>query len=101
MSPLLVPIIPDYLYRLENPISSMDETYKFLAKNCSNKELVLQQSYFVRHPAQFRGVLRASCNWTVDWAMNKTEIESKQRTVTLENVSSDVETEARRKTRVR
>lgn len=85
-----MPIIPDYLYRLENPISSMDETYKFLAKNCSNKELVVQQNYFVRHPAQFRGVLRASCNWTVDWAMNKTEIESKQRTVTLENVSGEV-----------
>ncbi|CAF1040752.1 unnamed protein product [Adineta steineri] len=81
----IVPIIPDYLYHLQNPKSPMDETYKFLAKNCSNDELVRHRSYFVRHPFQFRKILRTSCNWTVDWAMNKTEIENKQRTIILEN----------------
>jgi hypothetical protein len=66
----------------------MDDTYKFLAKNCSNSELIRHRNYFVRHPFQFRRVLYTSCNWTVDWAMNKTEIETKQRTIILENVRS-------------
>ena len=83
---LVVPIIPDYLYHLQNPANGFDETYKFLAKNCSSTELVRQQNYFVRHPVQFRRILRAHCNWSIDWAANKTETENKQRTIILENV---------------
>jgi len=81
-----VPIIPDYLYHLQNPKSATDDIYKFLAKNCSNTELIRHRSYFVRHPVNFQGVLRTYCNWTVGWAMNKTEFENKQRTIILEHV---------------
>jgi hypothetical protein len=83
---LKVPIIPDYLYRLQNPTKPTEDTYKFLAKNCSNNELIRHRNYFVRHPVQFQYTLRTYCNWTVDWAMNKTETENKQRTIILENV---------------
>ncbi len=69
----------------------MNDTYKFLAKNCSNNELIRHRNYFVRHPVQFRRILRTYCNWTIDWAMNKTEIESKQRTIILENVGNHLE----------
>jgi hypothetical protein len=81
-----VPIVPDYLYRLQQAAVTADDTFKFLSKNCSNVEILRRRSYFVRHPAQFRRILRATCNWTVDWALNKTETENKQRTVILEEV---------------
>ena len=84
-----VPIVPDYLYRLQQPNLAADETYKFLAKNCSNNEILKQRNYFVRHPAQFRRVLRIHCNWSVDWAMNKIENENVQRTIILEKVAFD------------
>ncbi len=81
-----VPIVPDYLYRLEQTAQTTDDTFKFLSKNCSNTEILRRQSYFVRHPAQFRTILRANCNWNVDWAVNKTIIETKQKTIILEEV---------------
>ncbi|CAF1252766.1 unnamed protein product [Adineta steineri] len=81
----VVPIVPDYLYRLhQSTVRLQDDTYKFLAKNCTNNELVKRRDYFARHPVQFRVILRTYCNWTVDWAMNKTESENRQRTVILE-----------------
>ena len=83
-----VPIVPDYLYRLQQPNLAADETYQFLAKNCSNTEILQRRNYFVRHPAQFRRVLRTYCNWSVDWAMNKIEDENVQRTIILEKVAS-------------
>jgi len=86
----IVPIIPDYLYRLQNRTTPLDDTYKFLVKNCSNTELVEHPNYFVRHPAQLRGILRTYCNWTVDWAMNKVESENKERTLILENVRNSL-----------
>ncbi len=57
-----------------------------MAKNCSNTEIIRHRNYFVRHPDQFRRILRTNCNWTVDWAINKTDTENKQRTIVLENV---------------
>lgn len=83
---LTVPIVPDYLYRLQQTTLTTDDTFKFLAKNCTNKELIKQQSYFLRHPLQFRRVLQTHCNWTVRWAVNKTEYENKQRSIILEKV---------------
>ncbi|CAF0788449.1 unnamed protein product [Rotaria sordida] len=80
----VVPIIPDYLYRLQHPKGTIDDTYKFLAKNCSNREIFRNRNYFVRHPSEFRAVLATTCDWSVSWAMNKTEIENKQRTISLE-----------------
>jgi hypothetical protein len=102
----LVPIIPDYLYNLQNATKSFDETYRFLSKNCSNTEIIRQRSYFSRHPVQFRRVLYAHCNWTVDWAMNRTELENKQRTTILESVRREtqrllVETEMNRERETR
>lgn len=88
---VLVPIIPDYLYHLKNPTSEFDETYRILAKNCSNSELIKQRNYFVRHPTQFRRLLRTTCNWTVDWAMNRIDLENQQRTIILENVRREKE----------
>jgi hypothetical protein len=82
---LKVPIIPDYLYHLENPIP-VDDTYKILAKNCSHNELIRHRNYFVRHPFELRRILQTSCNSTVNWAMNRTEIESKQQKIVLEKV---------------
>ncbi len=81
-----VPIVPDYLYHLQNPTTTIDDTYKFLAKNCSNIEFIRHRNYFVRHPVQFQGLLRANCNWAVEWAMNKTEVDYKQRAIILESV---------------
>ena len=49
-----VPIVPDYLYHLQQTTLTTDDTFKFLAKNCSNTEILRHQSYFVRHPVQFR-----------------------------------------------
>lgn len=82
-----VPIVPDYLYHIQNPGRTIDDTYKFLAKNCSNTEIVRRRNYFVRHPSQFRRILRTSCNWTVDWAMEKVNLQTKQRTIILEKVN--------------
>ncbi len=81
-----MPIVPDYLYNLQQTPITTEDTFKFLAKNCSKNELLKKQNYFFRHPVQFRRVLKTYCNWTVDWAMNKTEYENKQRTVILEQV---------------
>ncbi|CAF0757281.1 unnamed protein product [Rotaria sordida] len=80
----VVPIIPDYLYHLQQPKIFNNDTFKFLAKNCSNSEIIRQRNYFVRNPAKFRLLLRTYCNWTLDWAINRTEIENKQRTIILE-----------------
>lgn len=83
---LPVPIVPDYIYHLRQTTVTTEDTFKFLAKNCSNNEILKKQNYFFRHPPQLRRVLRTSCNWTVDWAMNRTEYEKKQRTIILEKV---------------
>ena len=83
-----VPIVPDYLYKLQHPTLNADETFKFLAKNCSNTEIIRRRVYFGRHPLQFRRILRTSCNWTVDWAMEKIDTNDEQRRVILETVRS-------------
>ncbi|CAF0998137.1 unnamed protein product [Adineta ricciae] len=81
----VVPIVPDYLYRLhQSTVKSQDDTYRFLARNCTNNELMKRRDYFARHPVDLRIILRTYCNWTVDWAINKTDTENKQRTVILE-----------------
>ncbi|CAF1202474.1 unnamed protein product [Rotaria sp. Silwood1] len=80
----VVPIIPEYLYRLQHPTEAKDDTFKFLAENCSNKEIFRQRSYFVRHPSELRVVLATTCGWAVDLGMNKTEMEKKQRSISLE-----------------
>ncbi|CAF3373243.1 unnamed protein product [Rotaria sp. Silwood1] len=79
-----VPIVPDYLYHLQQPKIYNNDIYKFLAKNCSNNGIILRRNYFARNPSAFQQFLKTYCNWTVDWAMNKTEIENKQRNTILE-----------------
>lgn len=91
-----VPIVPDYLYKLQHPTLNADETYKFLAKNCSNTEIVRHRNYFGRHPLQFRRILLTSCNWTVDWAMEKIDTNDQQRRVILETVRSTKRGDERR-----
>jgi hypothetical protein len=81
-----VPIVPDYLYNLQQLTKPTEDTFKFLAKNCSNDEIIKHRNYFGRQPVQFRRILRTYCNWTVDWAINKTDLENKQRTIVLEKV---------------
>ena len=85
----IVPIVPDYLYHLQDTTMTGDNTFKFLAKNCSNNEILKKQDYFFRHPPQFRRILRTYCNWTVDWAMNRTDYENKQRIIVLEQVEKN------------
>lgn len=81
--------MPDYLYRLDqSTVKSQDSTYRFLAKNCSNNELMARRDYFARHPVDLRVILRRYCNWTVDWAINKTDAENRQRAIILEKVRS-------------
>ncbi|CAF0893671.1 unnamed protein product [Adineta ricciae] len=81
----VVPIIPDYLYHLDNPKATFEDTYKFLAKNCSRPEIFRHRNYLNQHTDQLQDILRSYCNWTVAWAMNRTEIENDQRTTVLEN----------------
>lgn len=64
----------------------MDDTYRFLAKNCSNREIFNHRSYFVRHPSDLGTLLRTSCTWNTDWAVNQTEVQRKQRTAILQRV---------------
>ncbi|CAF3622709.1 unnamed protein product [Rotaria socialis] len=80
----VVPIVPDYLYRLQQPKISSNDTYSLLAKNCSNSEIIERRNYFVRNPTKFRLLLRTHCNWTLDWAINRTDIESQERRTILE-----------------
>jgi hypothetical protein len=84
-----VPIVPDYLYHLDNPTKAHD-TYNFLAKNCSHNELIQRRDYFVRNPVEFRRILETYCNWTVDWTVNRTEIENKQKAIILKNVRNNL-----------
>lgn len=48
-----------------------------------------RRDYFARHPVDLRIILRRYCNWTVDWAINQTDTENKQRTMILEKVEFD------------
>ncbi|CAF1927186.1 unnamed protein product [Rotaria magnacalcarata] len=80
----VVPIVPEYLYRLQHPNDTVDDTYKFLAKNCSNREIFKHRSYFVRHPTEFRAALNTSCMWNIAWALNQTEIQNAQRSIILQ-----------------
>jgi len=61
-----VPIVPDYLYRLQQTTLKTNDTFKFLAKNCTNNEIIKRRNYFLRHPLQFRRILQTYCNWTTD-----------------------------------
>ncbi|CAF4705086.1 unnamed protein product [Rotaria sp. Silwood1] len=80
-----VPILPDYLYRFRHSKIYNNDIIKFLAKNYSNHEILRQRNYFVRHPSEFRRLLQTIGNSSLDWITNNIEIESKQRTSSLEN----------------
>ena len=81
-----VPIVPDYLYHIQRPKIDLDDTYKFLEKNCSNHEIITRRNFFARHPTQFRYLLRTSCNWTTDWAMERIDLGNQERIFILEKV---------------
>lgn len=83
-----VPIIPDYLYHLKFPNQSLDDMFRYLAKNCSQKDIFRRRNYFSRNPMKLELILTTYCNWTIGMAMNRTELEDKQRAAALSNVST-------------